>query len=251
MRRASIGLGLIWLGCSLHTTPVLVDPPDACVGEYVIDGAARIVEQYGPAWAAEDLAREDVANALRAAENAIARYPAALCLCGRVNQVILVGRLHLSGTVKAIGYAHLPTRSIVVSLDSETERTIQRTLHHEWFHILDNYSSEVEDDEEWSALNHPEFSYGRDAFRAWGPWGDTSEMIFFVPGILTRYSATSPAHDRAELFSLINSYPSVVSHVARRDPVLARKVRALEQRIRSLCPGLPKEEPIFRLDSSV
>lgn len=85
-------------------------------------------------------------------------------------------------------------------------------------------------DADWSRLNAGAFRYGDGAGVADTPYGETPSSV--VPGLLSDYSRTDVAEDKAEVFAWLLVDPAAVHARAQADPVLQAKVAAMRERLR-------------------
>ena len=117
--------------------------------------------------------------------------------------------------------------------------TYQRSvIHHEFFHLVD-YRDDglVYQDESWSALNRPNFKYGKGGRAV---QNDLSQSAIRKPtaGFLTNYSMSGVEEDKAELFAHLIVNAKTVELAQASDEVLDSKVAQLKAGLRSFCEQL-------------
>jgi hypothetical protein len=113
-----------------------------------------------------------------------------------------------------------------------------RCFHHELFHLLENAMgfSDItkydelagfERDPEWEELNDERFRYDP----RWRKYYSRLEAKAIKPGIWTYYSMSSPAEDKAVLFSyMVNEYDKLWE-LSKKDEPLERKISLLRRRL--------------------
>jgi len=98
--------------------------------------------------------------------------------------------------------------------------SIEATVHHEVFHLLDFAVLGARDDgdSEWSKLNPI-------------PYRDPTDRTERPPGFVNAYALTNEVEDRATTFAALMVRPDDLCAIADQDPVVARKVRLVWQRV--------------------
>jgi len=114
----------------------------------------------------------------------------------------------------------------------------ERCFHHELFHLLDNAMgfSDItkydelagfERDPEWEELNDEGFRYDP----LWRKYYSRLEAKAIKPGIWTYYSMSSPAEDKAVLFSYMVIEYDKLKELSKKDEILERKISLLRRRL--------------------
>jgi hypothetical protein len=114
----------------------------------------------------------------------------------------------------------------------------ERCFHHELFHLLDHAMgfSDItkydelagfERDPEWEELNDEGFQYDP----RWSIHYSRLEATAIKPGIWTYYSLSSPAEDKAVLFSYMVIAYDKLKELSKKDEILERKISLLSRRL--------------------
>jgi hypothetical protein len=163
----------------------------------------------------------------------LALYPPALLKSVGLKQVVLCERLSFDGT-ECLSFADVERGRLYVSLGAGLNADyLTRSVHHEVFHQIDYADDQTLDtDPRWESLNPPGFRYTQDADRLQAD-PDATRPDDGLTGFLNRYSTSSPAEDKAELFSYLVVDPGGVRRRAARDAIIRRKV----DRLRAMLDG--------------
>ena len=172
------------------------------------------------------------AAALSLVETELSRYSRPFLKRSRLLRVVFAERLVLD----AVKVPSLPNYERTLILDPDAPRDfLRRLVHHELFHFLDYADDdEVGRDPDWERLNEPYFVYGsggrymRDA--------DAGRLRHDLPGFLTRYATAALEEDKAEIFAFAMTEPVLVRKAAERDPVIARKLQAVQGQLSRFDP---------------
>jgi hypothetical protein len=160
---------------------------------------------------------------------AFARYPTSVRKAARLERVALCRTITYVGKDHGpAGLADLSSKRVFISVDhlmraSGTMLGIQETVHHEMFHLLDYAllgAVGMEADREWLALNPASARYGDPGVASARP-----------AGFVNHYARTDQVEDRASTFQFLMSRPDEACELAAKDPVVARKIRLVWQRI--------------------
>ncbi|OGF47923.1 MAG: hypothetical protein A2452_09495 [Candidatus Firestonebacteria bacterium RIFOXYC2_FULL_39_67] len=118
----------------------------------------------------------------------------------------------------------------------DTFNHIRLTVHHEFFHSLDELKGEEE--EEWEKLNPKDFKY----FCRFGIGEEFLDKIAKdrqnkkpFSGFITRYSQANAKEDRAEIFCHMVFYPEVIKKKSKNDPVIAAKIKYIKALLSKMC----------------
>lgn len=154
-----------------------------------------------------------------------ASYPEPLLRAMAVERVALCRELVYEGKdTGPAGVAELKARRILVGigfLHRNEGRGVEQVVHHELFHLFDLATLGADmTDRSWLALQPKSFAYREDpALDAPPP-----------PGFVNAYATTNEIEDRASTYEFMTS-ESALCELARRDPVVAKKVRLVGKRI--------------------
>lgn len=122
-----------------------------------------------------------------------------------------------------------------VALGRHSEAYQREGIHHEFFHMVDHSDDGIiKRDEEWQAVNPEGFRYGPGG---WIYQDDAQAHVASVdvPGFLNRYSTSGVEEDKAEVFAHMMVAYKAIQVQSKKDPVLAKKVVMMKERIRHLC----------------
>gem|GEM_PF-1394754 len=172
------------------------------------------------------------AAAVVAAE--LGRYPPRALRGARFRRVLLCAEL-------AEGGARIPSlpnyqQTLLLDVASPPD-FLPRLLHHELLHFIDfSDDDQVLVDPAWEALNERYFVYGVGG-RAMREPG-SSRLARDLPGFVSRYATAALEEDKAEVFSFLMTAPGDVAALAAADPVLRRKIAAIERQVGAALPAL-------------
>lgn len=166
---------------------------------------------------------------------AFARWPSSVRKLARLEHVAFCKTITYEGKDHGpAGLADPNTHRVFISVEyfrgAGTSFSIEATVHHEVFHLLDfeTQGARWTADREWYKLNPSGFAY-RD------PSIDIERRAGFVNG----YASTDEMEDRASTFEYLMVRPDEVCSMSNKDPIVARKVRLVKQRLLRV-PGADK-----------
>jgi hypothetical protein len=158
---------------------------------------------------------------------AFARWPSSVRKAARLEHVAFCNSITYVGKDHGpAGLADPNTHRVYISVEyfrgAGTSFSIEATVHHEVFHLLDFETQNVHwtADSEWHKLNPAGFAYR-----------DPSVDIQRQPGFVNGYASTDEMEDRASTWEYLMVRPDDVCAMSAKDPVLARKARLLLQRV--------------------
>lgn len=158
---------------------------------------------------------------------AFARWPSSVRKAARLEHVAFCKTIAYEGKDHGpAGLADPNTHRVYISVEyfrgAGTSFSIEATVHHEVFHLLDyeTQGAHWTADRDWQKLNPSGFAY-RD------PSVDIERRKGFVNG----YASTDEMEDRASTFEYMMVRPDDLCTMSAQDPVVARKVRLLRQRV--------------------
>lgn len=167
------------------------------------------------------------------------RHEVELVRRSRVKRVVIGRGLKMNGQERAAVPAFDGDTMYYDAELGDYSSNYQRVvIHHEFFHMVDQRMKLLRRDPEWTALNSPDFKYGSggDKLRTLG----AGELTDKIPGFLTPYGASAVEEDKAELFAHLLVNRSYVLKRAETDPILARKIELLQNRISKFVSSEPK-----------
>jgi len=170
----------------------------------------------------------------------LGRFPPRALRGARFRRVLLCAKLAEGGAP----IPSLPNYQQTLLLDvASPPEFLRRLLHHELLHFIDFADDDqVLVDPAWEALNERYFVYGVGG-RAMREPG-SSRLARDLPGFVSRYATAALEEDKAEVFSFLMTAPGDVAALAAADPVLRRKVAAIERQVGAAVPAL--DERFFR-----
>ncbi len=170
----------------------------------------------------------------RVVSEELERYPRSFFEAARLRRVLMCGDLREAG--RPIPSLPNYERTLVLDVDAP-EGFTRRLVHHEVFHFADLADdATLTNDPEWSALNDRWFTYGDGGRFHREP--RAADIATDLPGFLSLYSRSGLEEDKAEVFSFLMTEPVRVAAIAAADPVVARKVRLVKDRMARLDPSI-------------
>jgi len=133
----------------------------------------------------------------------------------------------------------LASGNLYIDVGDRAARRKRHSFHHELWHMVD-YSLNGNDfdvcDQAWGALNPKGFKYGSGGKHM--RTDSTSSQLSSAPSseFLNRYSTSSVAEDKAEIWAALMCYQHVLTSDALRS-----KARLLQQRAHSVCSEMDEE----------
>lgn len=166
-----------------------------------------------------------------------ALYPAAFWPDAvRLRQILWCEELAYNGQSRG-DVPHFQSGNLYIAVADRPVRRKTHAFHHELMHMID-YGLLGEKfeaaDPEWEAINPPGFTYGKGG--KYMRHDGEAAHAHSAPSIefLNRYSTSSIAEDRAEVWAaLMMAYPSAI----HSEPLRA-KAAILKKRVAALCPAL-------------
>lgn len=154
-------------------------------------------------------------------------YPPELLNKAGFQRLVLCKDLTRVGRVKPPAGCAVPHRGVIyIDVDTMAGFHHPELLHHEIFHLIDYADGGVDfTDESWDCLPTT-----RDAAIS-----DKSPTTVAMMGMVSLYSATSTAEDKAEVFSSLMADPLLVEYVAERDPLVGNKAKQIVKRLKEFC----------------
>lgn len=174
------------------------------------------------------------AAAARVVTAELLRYPRAFLRASRFRRVLLCSGLEEG----KVDIPSLPNYEHTLLLDIDAKPfELRRLLDHELFHFADYADdNDVRHDPAWDKLNDHWFTYGDGGRFMRDP--DSARLTEKLPGFVTRYATSALEEDKAETFAFMMVAPHKVMNMASRDPILEKKIRAIEQQVERLTPSI-------------
>ena len=204
------------LGAAASRSIVTINVDDPGLPSTTRDGTLRGIGLGDQSKFARDFYRQLI-------DEQLGHYPTALSERIGLKQIVLCKNLTFE-SAPCNAFADVERGVLYLCVDGGFDADqIKKTLHHEIFHQVDFADDRsLASDPRWEALNPPGFSYSRDSQRL---QADPSASLLddSLPGFLNRYSTSSPAEDKAELYSFMVVDPETVRRRASEDDVIRRK----------------------------
>ncbi|HEX5061440.1 MAG TPA: hypothetical protein VFV99_18865 [Kofleriaceae bacterium] len=193
-----------------------------------------VITTCDPGDTRKNCARCDVATVLDQIEPelvdqmaiAFARYPSSVRKTARLEHVAFCRAItYVRGTDHGpAGLADPNAHRVYISVEyfrgAGSNLSIESAVHHEVFHLLDYETLHREEDPAWAALNPKGFAYV-----------DPSVGWERPKGFVNTYATTNQMEDRASTWEYLMVQPDDLCDMAAKDPVVAKKVRAIWQRV--------------------
>ncbi len=176
----------------------------------------------------------DSAAAARVVTDELSRYPRAFLAASRFRRVLLCNGLEEG----KIDIPSLPNyeRTLLLDIDAKPFE-LRRLLDHELFHFADYAdNNDVQYDPAWAKLNDHWFTYGDGGRYMRDP--DSARLTTKLPGFVTRYATSALEEDKAETFAFMMVAPHKLTDMASRDPILKKKILAIEHQLQRLSPSV-------------
>ncbi len=176
----------------------------------------------------------DSAKAARVVTAELGRYPRSFLAKSRFRRVLLCSGLK-EGTIEIPSLPNYE-RTLLLDIDAKPFE-LRRLLDHELFHFADYADdNDVQHDPAWAKLNDHWFVYG-DGGRFMRDPG-SARLTDKLPGFVTRYATSALEEDKAETFAFMMVAPQKMVEMASRDPILKKKIAAIQRQLARLSPGM-------------
>tara|TARA_B100000427_G_scaffold318302_1_gene315344 strand:+ start:96 stop:833 length:738 start_codon:yes stop_codon:yes gene_type:complete len=140
--------------------------------------------------------------------------------------VVLCRDLYVSD-IPAAGVPNHKYKTVIINLDLNAY-LLERTLHHEIFHIINDSYQNLFNENIWKKFNEQNFNYAK--------CSTCSEKLNLelykkTNGFLTEYSKSTPSEDMAETFSFLMTDLKKIEKIILNDKVLFKKVEFIKNNI--------------------
>ena len=137
--------------------------------------------------------------------------------------VVLCKNLEISG-INTGGIPDNKFRTLILDL-TFNRNYFERMIHHEIFHMIQGSYQNYFDEELFSNLNEPNFTYAECS-----TCSDRLNLDLYenTKGFLTEYSKSIPSEDMAEIFSFLMTNKSKVNEITQKDNILKNKVELIK-----------------------
>ena len=115
-------------------------------------------------------------------------------------------------------------RTLILDINFN-EKYFERMIHHEIFHMIQSSHRNYFDEELFSNLNEPNFTYAKCS-----TCSDRLNLDLYenTKGFLTEYSKSIPSEDMAEIFSFLMTNKSKMNEIIQEDNILKNKVELIK-----------------------
>ena len=115
-------------------------------------------------------------------------------------------------------------RTLILDINFN-QKHFERMIHHEIFHMIQSSHQNYFDEELFSNLNEPNFTYAECS-----TCSDRLNLDLYenTKGFLTEYSKSIPSEDMAEIFSFLMTNKSKVNEITQKDNILKNKVELIK-----------------------
>lgn len=166
-------------------------------------------------------------------------YPASLIQKTKLTKIVFCANLSFAGQPRtAIPDLENNVLYLDVARSPSNDDYNRRTIHHEFFHIIDWYDDrKLYSDPDWEKLNPQGFQYGTGGQNAQcDPFG--SLLTDKYPGFFTSYSRSGVEEDKAEVFSILIVFAQAATQRSQTDAIIAAKIQKMKQLLLRFCPDL-------------
>ncbi len=193
------------------------------------------VATYHGAVTGTDAAPEDRERYVPLLVSEFSLYPSELVRRTGLRRLVLCTGLSFAGQRRnAVPDFEHHTLYLEVARGAYSTFYMRTVIHHEYFHMVDYLDDgHLYDDTAWERLNRAGFRYGAGGKHAQDD--NTVSLLIETPGFLTRYAMAGVEEDKAELFAHLMVHPAAVEERARRDTVVAAKVRQMKALLARFC----------------
>jgi hypothetical protein len=110
------------------------------------------------------------------------------------------------------------------------EDYLERIIHHEVFHIINDQYSEIFKESEWIRINNSDFKYAECSTCTEKLGLETFKK---TKGFFTEYSMSTASEDMAEVYShMIFLDQEYINKIRKRDKILDNKILYIENKIK-------------------
>jgi hypothetical protein len=130
--------------------------------------------------------------------------------------IVLCENLSIAG-INTAGIPNNKTRTLILDIKFN-ENYLERAIHHELFHIINDNYKKLFNENEWKSLNKKNFNYS-DCSTCNDNWN--LELLDDGSGFFTEYSKSTISEDMAEVFSHLIFYQDKINI---KDPIIKKKI---------------------------
>ena len=130
--------------------------------------------------------------------------------------IVLCENLSIAG-INTAGIPNNKTRTLILDVKFN-ENYLERAIHHELFHIINDNFKELFDENEWKSFNKKNFIYS-DCSTCSNNWN--LDQLNDESGFFTEYSKSTISEDMAEVFSHLIFYQEAIDI---KDTIITKKI---------------------------
>ena len=130
--------------------------------------------------------------------------------------IVLCENLSIAG-INTAGIPNNKTRTLILDIKFN-ENYLERAIHHELFHIINDNYKELFNDNDWKNFNKKDFEYS-DCSTCNDNWN--LDQLNDGSGFFTEYAKSTISEDMAEVFSHLIFYQDEINI---RDPIIKKKI---------------------------
>ena len=141
----------------------------------------------------------------------------------QLKYIVLCEDLFIS-EINTGGIPDTQKRTLILDINFN-QKHFERMIHHEIFHMIQSSHQNYFDEELFSNLNEPNFTYAECS-----TCSDRLNLDLYenTKGFLTEYSKSIPSEDMAEIFSFLMTNKSKVNEITQKDNILKNKVELIK-----------------------
>jgi len=130
--------------------------------------------------------------------------------------IVLCENLSVAG-INTAGIPNNKTRTLILDIEFN-ENYLERAIHHELFHIINDNYKELFNDNDWKNFNKKDFEYS-DCSTCNDNWNLV--QLNDGSGFFTEYAKSTISEDMAEVFSHLIFYQDKINI---KDPIIKKKI---------------------------
>ena len=167
--------------------------------------------------------KENLNTKFQVIERNIKRYNSKFLKKIDLKYIVLCEGLFISN-INTGGIPDNKNRTLILDINFN-EKYFERMIHHEIFHMIQSSHQNYFDEELFSNLNEPNFTYAECS-----TCSDRLNLDLYenTTGFLTEYSKSIPSEDMAEIFSFLMINKSKVNEIIQEDNILKNKVELIK-----------------------
>jgi hypothetical protein len=137
--------------------------------------------------------------------------------------IVLCENLSIAG-INTAGIPNNKTRTLIVNIKFN-ENYLERAIHHELFHIINDNFKKLFNENEWKNFNKKNFRYS-ECSTCNNNWN--LDLLNNNSGFFTEYAKSTASEDMAEVFSHLIFYQDKINF---EDPIIKKKILFIKKNI--------------------